>query len=161
MSGMSQTEAEQAQAERAAFEAQRARERTGINGAAEAGVFDSSEPPELARVREAQAWQEAQFERENRPLDFTKVPVFSTDSAPRAGDTVPASWDEDALAPIDEQHLTPPLDGETLAADNSAGLAADERLVATSAVPVALPANGGENAPEPAVFDAGENEVEG
>lgn len=82
---------------------QRERERLGINSAAEAGVFSTSEPPELKLVRERDAWMAEQFDRANRPQDFTAIPVMHEDGPERSGPAITprviaADWD----APISE-----------------------------------------------------------
>lgn len=97
-------------ARRAEFERQRARERVGINAAAEAGVFAPGEPPELKMVREARAWQTEQWEIQNRPLDYAGIPTYSTDSAPQVGDTVAAAWEGTHLSVPLATSLTEPID---------------------------------------------------
>lgn len=108
---------------RQAYEAQRGRERTGINGAAEAGVFDPTEPPELRMVREAQEWQARQFEAANRGTSFTEIPTYAADAGPVLGaghgETVMVPEAEPA-GPQVEEHLTAPIDDDELAATEQA-----------------------------------------
>lgn len=87
----------------AAQELQRQRERTGINSAAEAGVFSSAEPPELKLVRERDAWMAEQFDRANRPQDFTAIPVVHEDGpSPTGAATTPRVIAADWGAPLED-----------------------------------------------------------
>ncbi len=84
-------------ARRLEFERQREREKRGISGAAEAGVFSPGRPKELDVVAQRDAWMAEQWANEFRPQDHTVIPVFQDDGPPsdplKAGSVVAADWD--------------------------------------------------------------------
>ena len=65
-------------ARRLEYDRQRERERQGISGAAEAGVFTPGRPKELDLVAKRDAWLEQQWANEFRPQDHS-VPVSAED----------------------------------------------------------------------------------